>query len=168
MVYGGGSIKKTVLYAQRRELLRDFEVFELSGIDPSPRITSVNAGRRLCREHKIDMVLDCCKLICDAALYAGDACDLVTEPSKITKALPLFAVLTLAATGSDFNCGAGITSPKPREKRDVIVPLQLSSGLGARSGADHDGEQTADCRRLCRHHLACAGAVFSGREFHVH
>lgn len=130
LVYGGGSIKKTGLYAHICELLKDFEVFELSGVDPSPRITSVNAGGRLCREQHIDMVLavgggsvlDCCKLICDAALYEGDAWDLVLDPAKIKGALPLFAVLTLAATGSDFNCGAGITSLERKEKRDVIVP----------------------------------------------
>ena len=38
LTYGGGSIKKTGLYDRLKALLSDFEVFELGGIAPNPKI----------------------------------------------------------------------------------------------------------------------------------
>ncbi|MBO8415776.1 MAG: iron-containing alcohol dehydrogenase [Proteobacteria bacterium] len=133
LVYGGGSIKKTGLYDTVRNLLKDFEVYELSGVEPNPRITSVREGGRLCREHNIDMVLavgggsvlDCSKVICDTPFYEGDPWDLVVDSSKITKALPLFTVLTLAATGSEFDSAAVITNFDTNEKIGVLHPLNF-------------------------------------------
>ena len=87
LTYGGGSIKKIGLYDEVKRLLADFEVFELSGIAPNPKYDpSVLEGVRLCREHKIDVVLavgggsvlDCSKAICAGALYDGDSWDLIT------------------------------------------------------------------------------------------
>ena len=40
MVYGGGSVKRSGLYDRLRELLKEFEIFELPGIEPNPKITS--------------------------------------------------------------------------------------------------------------------------------
>ena len=34
----------------------DMEIFELSGIEPNPRIESVREGARLCKEHNIDTI----------------------------------------------------------------------------------------------------------------
>ena len=45
MVYGGGSIKRSGLYDKLRKLLKNFEIFELPGIEPNPKITSVRKGR---------------------------------------------------------------------------------------------------------------------------
>ena len=41
LVYGGGSIKRSGLYDKIRELLADFEISELPGIEPNPKLTSV-------------------------------------------------------------------------------------------------------------------------------
>ena len=108
LVYGGGSIKKLGIYDKVKTLLADCEIYECAGVEPNPKVTSVNEGARLCREHDVDFVLavgggsviDCAKAICAARYYEGDAWDIVTDPSKITKALPLVTVLTLSATGS--------------------------------------------------------------------
>ena len=73
LTYGGGSIKKMGLYDEVKKLLEGFEVYELSGIAPNPKYDpSVLEGVRLCKEHKIDVVLavgggsvlDCSKAIC--------------------------------------------------------------------------------------------------------
>ena len=40
MTYGGGSIKKLGLYDEVKRLLSDFEIFELSGIEPNPKYTT--------------------------------------------------------------------------------------------------------------------------------
>ena len=57
LAYGGGSIKKTGLYDTVKEILDagDFEVVELSGIAPNPRIESVVEGVALCKHHQIDV-----------------------------------------------------------------------------------------------------------------
>lgn len=126
LVYGGGSIKKTGLYDQVVEMLRENGISwqELSGVEPNPRVASVRAGAALCKEHSLQMVLavgggssiDCAKYVAAAANYDGDAWDLSIDKSKIQKVLPVFSVLTLAATGSEMDCGGVITNPETYEK----------------------------------------------------
>lgn len=58
LTYGGGSIKKIGLYDSVKELLKDFEIVELPGIQPNPKYNpSVLDGVRLCKEHDIDVIL---------------------------------------------------------------------------------------------------------------
>ena len=58
LTYGGGSIKKIGLYDSVKELLKDFEIVELPGIQPNPKYDpSVLDGVRLCKEHDIDVIL---------------------------------------------------------------------------------------------------------------
>ena len=40
LTYGGGSTKKIGLYDRVKELLKEFEVFELSGIEPNPKYST--------------------------------------------------------------------------------------------------------------------------------
>lgn len=126
LVYGGGSIKKSGLYAEVTRLLResDIEWAELSGVDPNPRVESVNEGARLCREMGADAVLavgggstiDCAKVIAGATFYDGDAWDLVTKKAPYTKFLPIFSVLTLSATGSEMDAVAVISNMETNDK----------------------------------------------------
>jgi alcohol dehydrogenase YqhD (iron-dependent ADH family) len=124
LVYGGGSIKKNGIYDTTIELLKDFNIVELSGVDPNPRIESVRKGVELCKENKVDVILaigggstiDCSKAIGAAYYYHGDAWDIVKEPSKIAEVLPIVAVLTLAATGSEMNKNAVISNIETNEK----------------------------------------------------
>lgn len=125
MVYGGGSIHKSGLYKKVKKLLEDFEVFELSGVEPNPKITSVREGAAICKKEGIDIVLavgggstiDASKLIAGAAYYDGDAWDLVEDRAKIGKVLPIVTILTLAATGSEMNKNAVISNMETNEKR---------------------------------------------------
>ena len=59
LVYGGGSIKRAGIYDEAMKILKDagLEVFELSGVEPNPRIESVRRGVELCKANSIDMVL---------------------------------------------------------------------------------------------------------------
>lgn len=124
MVYGGGSIKKSGLYEKVKGLLKDFEVAELAGIEPNPKITSVREGAKLCKEKGIEVVLavgggstiDAAKVIAAAANYEGDAWDLVASPEKIGKVLPVVTILTICATGSEMNKNAVITNMETQEK----------------------------------------------------
>ncbi|MBZ4676594.1 MAG: NADH-dependent alcohol dehydrogenase [Anaerophaga sp.] len=137
LAYGGGSVKKTGLYDQVVEQLRNNDLFfvELSGIQPNPRITSVREGIRLCREHNLDFVLpigggsviDAAKAIAAGVNYEGDAWDFPMQKAKVTNPLPLGTVLTLAATGSEMNGNAVITNEETQEKRgmgsDLLRPV---------------------------------------------
>ena len=118
MVYGGGSIKKSGIYDTVHELLNDFTITELSGVEPNPHHTTVQRGADLCKKNKIDVILavgggsviDCSKVVAAAANYKGEAWDLVIHPERIDKVLPIVTILTLAATGSEMNKGAVITN----------------------------------------------------------
>lgn len=124
MVYGGGSIFKSGLYQKVKELLAEFEVFELGGVEPNPKITSVREGAAICKKEGIEVVLavgggstiDASKVIAGAANYDGDPWDLVEDSSKIGKVLPIVTVLTLAATGSEMNKNAVISNMETNQK----------------------------------------------------
>ena len=133
MVYGGGSIKKNGVYDKAAAVLRenDIHFFELSGVDPNPRIETVALGAKLCREKNIDVVLaigggstiDCAKIIAAAARYEGDPWDLVLDGGKIREALPVVSVLTLAATGSEMDGFAVISDMEKNDKLDTASEL---------------------------------------------
>ncbi len=131
LVYGGGSIKKMGIYDKVYALLKDCEIYEVSGVEPNPKVTSVNQGAKICKEKGIEVVLavgggsvlDCSKAICAAAFYEGDAWDLVLDNSKITKALPLVTVLTLAATGSEYDAAAVISNWDTKQKLPIMSGL---------------------------------------------
>ncbi|MCS0674660.1 iron-containing alcohol dehydrogenase [Cytobacillus firmus] len=126
VVYGGGSIKRNGLYDKVKEQLHEIgaEVFELSGVEPNPRISTVRKGVEICKTEGIDFllavgggsVIDCTKAIAAGAKYDGDAWDLVIKKAFAAKALPFGTVLTLAATGSEMNAGSVITNWETNEK----------------------------------------------------
>lgn len=126
VVYGGGSIKVNGVYddvmAQLQAL--HMNVFELSGVEPNPRVTTARKGIAICKKEKIDIVLavgggsviDCAKLIVAGAKSDADAWDIVTKKAFPTEALPLATVLTLSATASEMNSGSVITNWETKEK----------------------------------------------------
>lgn len=126
LCYGGGSIKKTGLYDKIVAEIEKagLELFELSGIEPNPRVTSVNRGAQICKDKHIDVllavgggsVIDCTKFVGAGKYYDGDAWDLVTRKAPITNCLPIVTVLTLAATGSEMDCGGVITNLETNDK----------------------------------------------------
>ena len=132
LTYVGGSIKKIGLYQRVHELLRDFEIIELPGIQPNPKYDpSVLDGVRLCKEHKIDVilsvgggsVLDCSKAIAAGACYDGDPWDLISYKVKAQAALPIVDILTLAATGSEYDAASVISRTETNDKIGYIDPV---------------------------------------------
>ncbi len=131
LTYGGGSIKKIGIYDKVKELLAGYEIFELSGIEPNPKISSVRAGVELIRKEKIDFiiaigggsVIDCTKNIAAGVFYDGDPWDLVLDNSKVGKTLPFFTILTLAATGSEYDNAAVISNAETNEKLSLFGDL---------------------------------------------
>ena len=135
VVYGGGSIKRNGIYDDVMKQLSDFEVYELSGITPNPRVSAVREGAKICKEHDIDVILavgggstiDATKHIAASACYDGDPWDLVLDRSKVKAALPFAVVLTICATGSEMNSGAVITNEETNEKLEINTPLLYPS-----------------------------------------
>ena len=132
LTYGGGSIKRMGLYDLVKELLADFQLFELGGIEPNPKYDpSVLDGVRLCKENQIDVilavgggsVLDCSKAIAAGVYYDGDPWDLISYKVKARKALPIVDIITLAATGSEYDCGGVITNTAINDKRGYMDEL---------------------------------------------
>jgi len=132
LTYGGGSIKKIGLYDKVLDLLKGFEIVELPGIQPNPKYDpSVLEGVRLCKEHGIEVilsvgggsVLDCSKAIAAGACYDGDPWDLISYQVKAKAALPIVDIITLAATGSEYDCGGVISRTETNDKIGYIDPL---------------------------------------------
>ena len=134
LTYGKGSIKKSGIYDDVLNLLKDYNIYELSNIEPNPKIESVREGVKLCRENNIDVILavgggsviDCSKVIAAGYYYENDPWDLVIDSNLIKKALPIVTVLTLAATSSEMNRTAVISNMdlniKKGTRADAMIP----------------------------------------------
>lgn len=127
LTYGGGSIKKIGLYdAVVAEIKKaGLELYELSGIEPNPRIDSVRKGAQMCKDHNIDVLLavgggstiDATKFMAAGACVDHDAWDFLSEKwAPIEKALPIVSILTLSATGSEMDTAAVISNLETKEK----------------------------------------------------
>jgi hypothetical protein len=129
LTYGGGSIKKMGLYDKVKELLKDFNIVELSDIEPNPKYDpSVITGAKLCKENNIDVilavgggsVLDCSKAISVCAKYDGEGWDLISGKVKATESIPVVDIITLAATGSEYDAGCVISNTAINDKRGYV------------------------------------------------
>ena len=125
LTYGGGSIKKIGLYDKVLELLKGYEIYELANIMPNPKYDpSVLDGVKMCKQHNIDVilsvgggsVLDCSKAIAGGAKYDGDPWDLITYKAETKDALPIVDIITLAATGSEYDAGGVISRTETNDK----------------------------------------------------
>ncbi|RYV03531.1 NADH-dependent alcohol dehydrogenase [Shewanella sp. OPT22] len=118
LVYGGGSIKQNGVYDQVVKALSEHTWFEFSGIEPNPKYDTLMKAQQLIKQHDVDYLLavgggsvvDGCKFIAAAALFNGDdPWDILAKQTPITAALPMGAVLTLPATGSESNGNSVVT-----------------------------------------------------------
>lgn len=126
LVYGQGSIKKTGLYDKIVNNLEDngIKTFDLEGIVPNPRIDKVREGVVLAKENQIDFILavgggsviDSAKLIALGAYSEADPWDIVIGKEEPNKAIPLGAVLTLSATGSEMDTASVISNEETGQK----------------------------------------------------
>ncbi|MGM9792793.1 MAG: iron-containing alcohol dehydrogenase [Candidatus Cryptobacteroides sp.] len=135
ITWGGGSIKRSGLYDQVMEILKDKEIYELPGIEPNPKYDpSVLEGVRICKEKNIDVilsvgggsVLDCTKAIAGAACSDADPWDVITMKVPTLKAIPIVDIITLAATGSEYDRGGVISRTDTNDKlayfSDLVFP----------------------------------------------
>ena len=134
MTYGGGSIKKIGLYDKVVSEIRKagLELYELSGIEPNPKVSSVREGAKICKEKGIDVLLavgggstiDATKWIAASACVDHDAWDFFDPAimAPVEKALPILDILTLSATGSEMDTAGVISNPDTKDKYGRLDP----------------------------------------------
>lgn len=128
LTYGGGSIFKNGIYEQVKLALSDREIVEFGGIEANPTYETLMKAVEMARTEKVDFllsvgggsVLDGTKFIAAAIPFTGaDPWQIVANRAKITSAVPIGAVLTLPATGSEMNYYAVISKKETHEKKGM-------------------------------------------------
>jgi NADP-dependent alcohol dehydrogenase len=124
--FGGGSIKANGVHAQVVAALNaaGLAFVEFAGIEPNPRFETLMKAVEIARAEKLDFILavgggsvvDGCKFVAAAIPYDGDCWDIPARRAKIRDTVPLGAVLTLPATGSEMNAFSVISREATGEK----------------------------------------------------
>lgn len=133
LVYGRNSVKKSGLYEQVMNLVtkEGLTIFEYSGIKSNPLIQDVDAAAEIGRKNKVDVVLavgggsviDSSKIISITIPAGHSGWDFFSGKAKASSAIPLIAILTLAATGSEMNPFAVVSNPETQQKSAYGSPL---------------------------------------------
>ncbi len=127
--YGSDRILQNGLMQKILSLLdsEGIQHIELGGVVPNPRLSLIRRGAELCRTEGIDFILaigggsviDSAKAIGYAAVYDGDVWDFYDKSAVPVKSLPVGAILTMAAAGSEMSNSSVITNEEKRLKRGL-------------------------------------------------
>ncbi|GAL16335.1 iron-containing alcohol dehydrogenase [Vibrio astriarenae] len=131
VIYGGGSIKRNGVYEQIESALSEHRWSEFSGVEPNPTKETLDKAVAKIKQEGIDYILavgggsviDGSKYVAAAAQYDGDGWDILIGKYVVDKALPIGAILTLPATGSESNSGAVITKAETQDKLPFLSPF---------------------------------------------
>ncbi len=125
IIAGKGSIKSNGVYDQVTQSLKNYgiEWHEYWGIRANPLLSNVREAIEIAKEKKVDAILavgggsviDSAKAVA-AGYYMDDVWQAFEEHKPVVKALPLYTVLTISATGSEMNSGAVITHDEDKKK----------------------------------------------------
>jgi len=96
----------------------------LGGVQSNPLLSKVYEGIKIAKSKGLEAVLavgggsvlDSSKAIAAGATYEGDVWDFFTYKAVPNKALKIFDIMTLAATGSEMNNFAVVTKDETKEK----------------------------------------------------
>ena len=126
IVYGSERIRKSGLFDTVADSLTDNKIsYEaLGGVQSNPVLSKVYEGVALAKSSGAEAVLavgggsvlDSSKAIAAGATYDGDVWDFFTYKAVPNKALKIFDIITLAATGSEMNNFAVVTKEETKEK----------------------------------------------------
>lgn len=158
LLAGGGSIKQNGVYAQVKQALGTRLVQEFWGVEANPDYDTLMKAVALVRREKLDWilpvgggsVLDGAKFVAAAVNFVGDPWEILAKQGAgVTSALPIGAVLTLPATGSEANSfsvvsrraikeklafGSPFTFPRfsilDPETTYSLPPRQIANGIG--------------------------------------
>lgn len=130
-IYGGGSIKKNGVYQEVVDALSDHAWVEFSGVEPNPTMETLDKAVALVKQEGVNFILavgggsviDGSKYVAAASLYDGAGWDILEGKHSPQSALPIGAILTLPATGSESNPAAVITRAATQEKLSFYNPI---------------------------------------------
>ncbi len=127
--YGGNSARRSGLLDKMFGLLRENNIpfVELGGVVPNPRLSLVKKGIQLCRDEKVDFILavgggsviDSAKAIGYGVGYEGEPWDFWMGKAVPKSCLPIGAVLTIPAAGSEMSNSCVITNDANNDKRGI-------------------------------------------------
>lgn len=117
-----GYLETSGVYARAKKLMEDagMTVYELSGVTANPKLTKIDEGIRMCKELGVEVVvpvgggscIDSAKAIAYGALDDGDIWDFFALKRVAAASLPIGAVSTIAATGSEMNVNCVVTNDR--------------------------------------------------------
>ncbi len=126
LIAGGGSIRKNGVYEQTTKSLiaNKIEWVESWGVKPNPDLVKVHEMVEFAKNEKVDAILavgggsviDSAKAVAAGVVLDEDVWDLFENQQEVVKALPLFTVLTLSATGTEMDEFAVITNENENKK----------------------------------------------------
>lgn len=118
--FGGNSAKKSGLLDRVFESLKreDIDYISLGGVVPNPRLSKAYEGIELCKKEGVDFILavgggsviDSAKAIGYGMANDCDVWDIYTRKAEVTGCLPIGAILTISAAGSEMSDSSVITN----------------------------------------------------------
>ncbi len=130
LLYGGGSIKKNGVYDQTMAALAGVNVVEFSGVEPNPTFETLSKAIELAKQEQVNFILavgggsviDGAKFIAAGVNFDGDSWDILAKGASFSNPLPIGAVLTLPATGSESNGNSVVTKKATAQKLAFASP----------------------------------------------
>jgi hypothetical protein len=126
LLAGGGSIKKNGVYEKvvRSLVENGVEKIEVWGVRPNPVLSKVKEAISVAKNENVDAILavgggsviDSAKAVAAGVRYEGDVWDFYSGKAKVKEAMPLYAILTLSATGTEMNGNSVVTNEETLEK----------------------------------------------------
>ncbi|WP_370317517.1 iron-containing alcohol dehydrogenase [Pseudoalteromonas sp.] len=130
LLFGGGSIKKNGVYDQAMSALADVDVIEFGGVEPNPTYETLMQAVATAKEQNVNFILavgggsviDGAKFVAAAYNFVGEPWDILVKGAEFSNPLPIGAVLTLPATGSESNGNSVVTKKETSQKRAFSSP----------------------------------------------
>ncbi|MBQ6973101.1 MAG: iron-containing alcohol dehydrogenase [Synergistaceae bacterium] len=133
LVFGGKGTFKSGAYAQATDMLNKAGISfsEINDVKANPLIGKVRDGISRVKAGGIDAIMpvgggsvfDTAKAIAAGSCYSGDVWDFFTGKAKITKALPIYGILTASASSSEVNNIAVVSNPESELKTSITSPF---------------------------------------------
>lgn len=131
--YGGGSVVKSGLLERVKNSLKEAKIafVELGGVVPNPHLSKVYEAVELCKQEKIDFILaigggsviDSAKAVALSLANKVDAWAFYSGKAQASSCLPVGAILTIAAAGSEMSNSSVITNTDTMQKRGYVTDL---------------------------------------------
>lgn len=133
ILYGSERVKKNGLFDRVPASLQEQGIAfaDVGGVVSNPLISRVRDAVKIAKEKGLQAVvavgggsvLDSAKAVAAGAKYDGDVWDFFVGKAEVKEALPVFSIMTLAATGSEMNPYGVVTNDETRHKCPIISPL---------------------------------------------